>query len=210
MITVITALTNIDTYKAMVVPSIERGNEALEKAGLPKMFSMTLSGYDNLAKAYNTAISAYPRGIKVFLHQDVEILHPEWPLKIIKAFEDPMVGLVGCAGTIDLPPGDMWWTRQRYMRIWSGKEKADWRFDQIPENKDMEAVDGMLLATNLCVPFDENLGEGFHFYDMDYSLTIRNNGYKVRLVDIEPWHIGEYRDRNIDWTLYNRKWWDAD
>lgn len=54
----------------------------------------------------------------------------------------------------------------------------------------MEAVDGLLIATQYDIPWREDLFTQWDFYDVSQSFEFRRKGYRVVVPDMErPWCI---------------------
>lgn len=129
----------------------------------------------------------------VLLHQDTEIVDPEFCHKVREALRNPDVGLVGCAGAVGVRSIAYWdgavtWGSftQRYKEHGGGEVPAlTWNEDDIPpyaRTGEVDALDGFLMALSPWavreLRFDESLG-GFHGYDFDICLQARAKGKKV-------------------------------
>jgi Glycosyltransferase like family len=129
----------------------------------------------------------------VLLHQDTEIVDPEFCGKLRAALEDPEVAIVGCAGAVGVRSIAYWdgavtWGSftQRYRECGGGEIPAlTWDEDEIPpyaRTGEVDALDGFILALSPWavreLRFDESLGE-FHGYDFDICLQARAAGRKV-------------------------------
>ncbi len=72
---------------------------------------MALSGQTSISKAYNSILDAYSgRGLDavILIHDDLEITDDDHQRKVLDAFQDPTIALVGCDGSTDYP-GLAWW-----------------------------------------------------------------------------------------------------
>jgi hypothetical protein len=129
----------------------------------------------------------------VLLHQDAEIVDPDFCEKARAALGDLDVGVVGCVGAIGVR-SIAWWEGSvsqasfihRYEEHGGGDLPSfSWAWEEAPPYArvgEVDTVDGFLLVlspwTVRNVRFDEALGD-FHGYDFDFCLQVRHAGHKV-------------------------------
>lgn len=211
MVSVITCVSNQDQYERFCLPTLKETSERMLTFGLPELDIIQTSHPTSIFLAYNDAMQKAKFPVKVFMHQDVDLLDTNWLNKVLTAFSsDKTVALVGLVGTKKLGDRGFWWESGREHivgELYSGQEKADWKYNTAKEMNYVECVDGFFMATNQPFPFDANM-TGFHFYDMDYSRTVRKLGYKIVNVNHKAWHIGAIRDQDLNhlWKVYKKKW----
>jgi len=139
----------------------------------------------------------------VLLHQDAEIVDPDFCEKVREALRDPEVALVGCAGAIGVRniawwQGSVTWASftHHYEELGGGEMQAlSWKRDQIPVHAhtgEVEAIDGFVMAVSPWavreLRFDESLGQALHGYDFDFCLQAREAGRKVVTADFRVIH----------------------
>ncbi len=158
----------------------------------------------------------------VLLHQDAEIVDPDFCRKLRRALADPEVGVVGCVGAIGVRSiawweGSVTWASfvHRYLELGGGEfPSLSWNGDELPPYArlgEVDTVDGFVLGlspwTVRTIRFDESLGQALHGYDFDFCLQVREAGRKVvtedfKVVhhhslelasDLEPWVQGHMR-----------------
>jgi len=138
----------------------------------------------------------------VLLHQDAEIVDPDFCRKLRVALRDPDVGVVGCVGAIGVRSiawweGSVTWASftHRYGELGGGELAAfSWNGSELPpyaRTGEVDTVDGFVLALSPWsvrnVRFDESLGP-LHGYDFDYCLQVRSAGRKVVTADFKVVH----------------------
>jgi hypothetical protein len=138
----------------------------------------------------------------VLVHQDAEIVDPEAPAKIKAALADPDVGLVGCAGALDVRSiawweGSITWASftHRYQELGGGEIPAfAWLTETLPpfaHTGEVDSIDGFVMALSPWavreLRFDESLGRQ-HGYDFDYCMQVRSAGKKVVTADLQVVH----------------------
>ena len=113
---------------------------------------------------------------------------------------DRDLGMVGVYGTTLLTEHGGWWMSDRstYGRghILQGLENGIVKHmeDRIGYFDDIVSIDGCMMAIKGSIlndyKFDESY-KGYHFYDVDTSLTLQQMGYKVAVADILIQHQSE-------------------
>jgi hypothetical protein len=139
----------------------------------------------------------------VLIHQDAEIIDPDFAKKIREAIADPEVAIVGCAGAIGVRniawwDGSVTWASftHRYEELGGGEVPAlAWTPEETPtyaEIGEVETVDGFVLGLTPWaireLRFDESLGQAIHGYDFDLCLQAREKGKKVVTADLKVVH----------------------
>lgn len=211
MLSIITSVSNQKQYEDFFLPSINKLQNFLVENNLPKLDLITVSGSYSITKNYNQGMRKAIYKIKVFIHQDVDMMGIDWAFKLLKIFADnPDVGLVGLVGTIKLADRGFWWASGKQFicgELWSGEDKINWCFSKSKEPVFVQCVDGFFMATNRDIYWDEQL-LGFHCYDMDYSRTVGSKGLKIMVMPHKAWHIGKIRkpDHEKLFEFYYKKW----
>lgn len=139
---------------------------------------------ESMAQAYNAAMESSDAKYKIYLHQDVFIYHRQFIEDILKIFqENPEIGLIGMVGGVNLPDDAVIWSGWNVGCSW-GCDYAN-AFPVIGYNNpvreytEVEAVDGMLMATQYDIRWREDLNLGWNFYDVSQSLEFTKKGYKA-------------------------------
>ena len=139
----------------------------------------------------------------VLLHQDAEIVDPDFSAKLRVALSDPNVGVVGCVGSIGVRSiawweGSVTWASfiHRYTELGGGDfPSLTWNESETPPYArlgEVDTVDGFVLGLSPWVVqnvrFDESLGQLLHGYDFDFCLQVRAAGRKVVTADFKVVH----------------------
>ena len=143
-----------------------------------------ISDAESMAQGYNAAMESSDAKYKIYLHQDVFIYNSNFIDDILEIFmSDSQIGMIGMIGGINLPDDANIWNAWNVGCTY-GCNIADafpvvWY--QNPQIKciEVEAIDGMLMATQYDVKWREDLMLGWDFYDISESLEFTKNGYKV-------------------------------
>jgi GT2 family glycosyltransferase len=146
------------------------------------------NGEKSLTQVYNEGLEKSKYDLVVFSHDDIILKKDEsWGKKIIKHFTETDYGILGKAGTTDLPEIGRWWEDTSKMvgivshssngSTWENKYSSSFGKEII----ETIMLDGLFFSIHkkrIKQKFDENI-KGFHFYDVDFSFNNHLNGVKV-------------------------------
>jgi Glycosyltransferase like family len=162
---------------------------------------------EGLTKPYNRGLKESSNDIVVFMHDDVEIETTNWGNKLLKHFDKTEYGIIGLAGTTDMPESGRWWEDRSKMlgivnhkhegKKWESKYSTSWG----NEIKPVLIVDGLFFAVDkkrIKKNFNEDF-TGFHFYEIDFVFSNYLAGVKVGVMfDIRVTHLS-IGVTNEDW-----------
>lgn len=149
-----------------------------------------------MTAGYNEAMQASDAKYKVYMHQDVLIVEKDFLYHLLEIFENPKVGMFGMVGVLELPEhGVMWFGRpeNRIGALYTSNiylageaEVAEVQDDY----QEVQAIDGLLMATQYDIPWREDVFRKWDFYDASQSFEFRKKGYQVVVPKMEkPWCI---------------------
>ena len=163
---------------------------------------------EGLTKFYEMGLKESSHDIVVYLHDDVVINTKQVASKIVKLFEkNPEYGILGVAGTKNLPPSGMWWEdrSKMYGRVEHTHEGKTWLSaysdDMGNDVEEVVIVDGLFFSVHkgrLKEGFDLDV-KGFHFYEIDFCFRNYLKGVKVGVhtnVRVNHMSIGQ---TNTEW-----------
>ena len=194
-----TAVTDLEIYDRYAAPGISLAAE-------PDSEVVAHQSAGSLFRNYNLLLD---RGgarddleALVLVHQDAEIVDPEFCEKIRLALSDPEVAIVGCAGAVGVR-GIAWWEgavtwasfTHRYRELGGGEFPAgSWNTETPPSftrTGEVDSIDGFVMAISPWavrnLRFDESLGK-LHGYDFDFCMQARAAGKKVVTQDLRVVH----------------------
>ncbi len=174
-----------------------------------------------IAKVYNYGASLAKHPNLLFVHEDIEFLSQDWGRIIADKLSESDCGVIGFAGSTHKSQYISGWssyvsvyTRENYHCIHRGKighrvlnRRSD--FEQVI------CLDGCAQFVSKSVwerhPFDEENLQGFHCYDIDFTMQTALAGYRnyvVYSVDILHKSSGTYDDRWLDasFRIMRDKW----
>ena len=150
--------------------------------------AIAIRGGHSMASAYNEAMNRSDAKYKIYLHQDVMILDPDFLIKMIKIFKEyPEIGISGVAGCKKIPENGRWWDGQiRGQFIDNHEEDEEYRLYryEFDETKPLgvEALDGLIICTQYDIPWREDLFDKWHFYDMSQCMEFIRRGYQAAVL----------------------------
>lgn len=194
------AVTKPDVYARCARPGIDRAKEpdsvVFDGPAAGSVFQSCNALLDRAA-ALGDDLEAL-----VLVHQDTELVDEDLCAILRAALADPEVGIVGCVGAVGVR-SIAWWEGSvtlanfvnRYDEHGGGDLEAfSWDPGAAPAYAhvgEVETLDGFALVFSPWavreVRFDEALG-GFHGYDLDYCLQVREQGRKVVTADFRAIH----------------------
>ena len=155
--------------------------EMLEKtSGLSRIEVIPVenNGEYSLTEVYNKILDESQNDIVVLCHDDIYFDSKNWGQKITNHFKrNKEHGILGLAGTTNMPKSGRWWEDPSKMRgiVNHEHEGKKWesKYSQNKGNQldDVVIVDGLFIVVNkknIKKPFNEEI-KGFHFYDVDFS-----------------------------------------
>ena len=165
-----------------------------------------------LCAAYNEGAERARHPLLCFMHEDVEFLTENWGERVLAHFEsESALGLVGVAGgryKAAVPSG--WSTglkQDMCVNVYHGADRASMRPMRYrpwdAPSIEVVALDGvwMCVRRNVWqdVRFDERV-QGFHFYDVDFSLRVAERCKVAVIFDVDLLHysMGSFGE---DWAI---------
>lgn len=144
--------------------------------------TVVIRGAASMTSGYNQALKQSEAKYKIYLHQDVLMVNPDILPALLKIFQDASIGMVGVLGRkAFMPAAD-------YTVSWDagGAEgcnvQGTWYHnwcDAGKEYMDVVAIDGMFMATQYDLPWDEEHFDGWDFYDISQSVNFSRAGYRL-------------------------------
>lgn len=149
----------------------------------------------SVAKGYNEAMQACNAKYKVYLSQNTLIVNKDFLQEMLDVFQqNEEIGMLGCAGTKRLDKDGVLRHGKKTRLSYAATELVgtDWAYgacEELPKGYyEVEAIDGMLMATRYDVPWREDIVDGWAYYDVSQSLEFRRAGWKVAvLAQEENW-----------------------
>ncbi len=186
---------NGDRYRRYALPAIQA------IAG-PQDQILELPGDPGICAVYNQFIRAARAEpdceALVLLHDDVEVIDPNFRLKLLAALRPTGVGLVGVIGASQIPSLSWWESKHRSGLVFETRGLM-----HLGERlNDVDVVDGLMLAIAprafRSFEFDQESFPKFHGYDVDFALQLRDAGLRVRVAPIDLFHrTGETQSPEI-------------
>lgn len=122
---------------------------------------------------------------KIYMHQDVLIVNRNFLKDILDIFtQNSDVGMIGMVGTPYLCKDGTMWRGIRFGGFYrlDNYTKNGLVRHFLPINSgimDVEAIDGLLMATQYDIPWREDVFHKWDFYDVSQSFEMKRAGYRV-------------------------------
>ena len=145
---------------------------------------LTIEDAKSIAAGYNEGMRASNAKYKVYLHQDTFIVEKNFIDLLIKTFKrSNRIGMIGMVGAEKLAKDAVMWHEKRCGNFYRLDQLIDEGYDGIElitkGYREVEAVDGLLIATQYDIEWREDILKGWDFYDVSQSLEFKKAGYKV-------------------------------
>lgn len=181
---------------------LENSLRFISQLTIPKGYSIEIIQIRNansLASAYNEGIKKATGKYKIYLHQDVYIINPNFLNNIIDIFTDNKIGLIGFAGSKEIPSSLVWWEASNlFGELYEIRNSHLTLLSfQSPKNKyeEVSLLDGFILITQFDIPWREDILDGWHFYDISQSLEFLKQNKKIVIPQQNtPWLIHDCGD----------------
>ena len=164
----------------------------------------------SLSEGYNRGFRQTCGEIVIFSHDDIEIISDDFAKRLLRHFETHDV--VGVAGPSKLV-GPSWISSgppHIHGMVAHRLESGGYQLHLYgPPTDTAQALDGLFFAARrkVCetVQFDEEIFDGFHYYDLDFTFRSFEAGYRLKVgADILLFHdsLGSY---DAKWTKYGAR-----
>jgi hypothetical protein len=157
---------------------------------------IAVRGAKSMTSGYNKAMGQSNAKYKIYLHQDVFLTNKNYVKSIEKLFRaDKSIGLIGIAGCKKLPDSGVWWQAiKKYGQVCHSYEPESIRLTNYGSASQpycmVQAVDGLLMATQYDIPWRDDLFMDWHFYDIAQSMEFQRQAYRVIVPhQTEPWCV---------------------
>lgn len=143
-----------------------------------------IRGAKSMCAGYNAGMKQSFAKYKVYLHQDTLIVNKNLVRDLLNIFADDNIGAVGVIGCRSLPRSGVWWDGLRtYGRVLHACEPESVIDSECMEPDgdyiEVEAVDGLFIATQYDIGWREDIFTGWHLYDTSLCKEMQRRGRKV-------------------------------
>lgn len=172
----------------------------VEQAAEPGSAIYAHAASGSVARSFNlmfdTAAKASDLEALVLVHEDAQIVDPQFCQKLRAAFADPqvaVVGAIGATGVHDIAwwEGEVTWNSLVYRYQGFDGGELRWRPDTVTAPGEVDAVYGVVMAFSPWavrnLRFDESIGM-LHGYDFDICRQARAASRKVIAADLAVVH----------------------
>ena len=148
--------------------------------------TICVEGATSMAAGYNYAMQQTDAKYKIYLHQDVFITNKSFLIDMLQIFSDSTIGMMGLVGCVKEPEDANFATCWEYGCVAVANSYSTYKIDTYPQyissdakSYNVKAIDGMLMATQYDIPWDDEHFDSFHFYDISQSNRFRDEGYNI-------------------------------
>ncbi len=172
---------------------------------------LTVKDAASMASGYNEAMAASDAKYKIYMHQDVFILHKNFLVDLLSIFHsDPQIGMIGMVGYERVSDDGLMWHSKRCGTLYQAKPTppypslSQYTYSLYDDGYTYVAqIDGFMMVTAYDYLWNADLLKHWDFYDVYQSLSFLSHVYKIVVpVQSHPWCL---HDDGIiaDLTNYN-------
>lgn len=148
-----------------------------------KIRVIPIFGAESMAQGYNEGRLMSAAKYKIYIHQDVFIVHKDFISDILDIFEcDSEIGIIGIVGANEIRNDKVTWGEWEYGKVLgcNGTKEIALDFGTVNSKYErVDCVDGMLIATQYDIPWREDIFTGWDFYDRSICIEYLRTGYKT-------------------------------
>lgn len=164
-------------------------------------------GAKSMCDGYNQGMTRTDARYKVYMHQDVFILNPNFLVDILEVFaHDRKTAMIGVIGSMIMPASGVMSHGERVGNLYEfDNENVDYNgyeFNKEHGIHEVEAIDGLIMVTKEDVPWRSDLFDGWYFYDASQSFEFRRRGYNIVVpVQKKPWVAHDESSQFTQWNF---------
>lgn len=176
----------------------------IDRLKLPDGFNkdiITIEDAPSMAAGYNAGMESSNAKYKVYLHQDVMIIDINFIEKLLKVFcSSNSIGILGCVGATKLSSDAMAVTSWNVGKVVQNAGPLLLEYEEVSGlYAKVEAIDGLLMATQHDVRWREDIMDGWDFYDISQCMEFKRNGYLAVVPRQEqPWCYHDNHSSNME------------
>lgn len=176
----------------------------IDRLGLPDGFQkevIIITDAPSMAAGYNAGMKSSNAKYKVYLHQDVRIINTHFIEGVLRVFDsDDEIGILGCVGITDLGSTAMAVTSWNVGKVVHNGNPLLLEYEEVSGlYARVEALDGLLLATQHDVRWREDIMDGWDFYDISQCIEFKRAGYQAVVARQEyPWCYHDSHSSNME------------
>lgn len=139
---------------------------------------------NNIAETYNIGLNQTDAKYKVYMHSNTYIVNKNFIRDILDIFiKNEKIGLIGVVGAKRLPESGLWWNdpgKVGEVNILNNGNIQYYKLNNIMEKYEIvEAVDGLIMATQFDIKWREDIFDGLYFYDLAHCMEFNKKGFEV-------------------------------
>jgi GT2 family glycosyltransferase len=174
--------------------------DAIASWGFDRNHTHVADGREGMLEAYEACWRAYTGDVLAFMHDDLILHDPKWSERVLREFDDPTVGLVGFGGALGHGSDDLYKTPYDYRQLGRSRYRsnttdAELHGERFAGECDVAVLDGFALIVRREIlerwgGWPLGTPVGYSLYDYSLCCEAHRQGYRIRLVGVNCWHMG--------------------
>ena len=165
---------------------------------------ITINDAPSITSGYNAAMKSSDAKYKIYMHQDVFIINKYFLYNLLSIFnKNTKIGMIGMVGYKRISQTGCMWHEERYgtnkmfgsakdlTSRYSIDDYLNYKYSMLRDlYTDVALIDGLLMATQYDLEWDEDLLKDWDFYDAFQSMNFLLSGYNIVVPNQSfPWFI---------------------
>lgn len=165
---------------------------------------------DTIAIGYNAAMQSCQAKYKIYLRENAFLINRDFVKQMLEVFQQhEEIGMLGVAGKLALHAKTVFHNKWDVGKLFVCNGTAQEEMVCCDENAGnytkVQAIGGMIMATQYDIPWREDLLKHWLFYDISHSIEMKRRGYQCAVLNGEmPWCIWENAAEDIQSHEENR------
>lgn len=174
----------------------------------------------SICSVYNEQARKAKGEILCFIHEDVLLSTNNWGGILETKVKEQGTGIIGFAGSQFIDNTPYWYNQRSLVYHYIQRLKSGAIFHDFTQDNDCQigfkevvVLDGMFLCCSKDVwmknPFDEKTFQGFHLYDIDFSISVAKylHNYVCMNIQLSHYSLGTLSSSYYDaLLLFYKKW----
>lgn len=174
--------------------------------------TIVIRGALSMTSGYNQAMEKSDAKYKIYLHQDVLILNSNILSALLDIFQEDSIGMVGVLGKKDFLPAAEYtidWDTGG-VEVCNATKTFYYNYNYAADAKyvDVVGIDGMFMATQYDLLWDEKNFDGWDFYDLSQAMNFAQAGFRIVVPRISRETIWCFHDNcqceYYEWDKYRK------
>lgn len=169
--------------------------------------TIPIRGAKSMCSGYNKGMAQSDAKYKVYMHQDVFIINPNFLNDIMEVFKiSTKIAMIGVMGSPMMPASGVPEHGERIGCLYAldneNVQFNGYSFKKEHDVYDVQTIEGLIMVTREDIPWREDLFDGWDFYDASQSMEFIRRGYRIVVPEQKkPWVAHDESSQFGQWNF---------